>query len=299
MVAMTHLPFSERDLHYRHSGEWSPVALFAWAPVAGLAATFLAWLYARGLVDFVSQRLLPLLPLVFGAALGAVILCYVWVAKVRSPAIVVVLAAVVTTWAYYFHWAIWASSPEWVDLPPTVGPLDLALEPAWLLAVVAEAYEFGAWSFTGFRGAPGEPVTGPLLGLFWLLEAGMVFGTSLVVAQRGFATRPFCERCQRWHEKEKDIVRLWHADERVVLAVLRDRDLGRLDALQVVDRSRADTGYQCDLDVCPACGRVTLDLLWLESKVFLGMPYKSKTPRLRHLKLASAAADALRTIGGR
>jgi len=287
------------DPHYRHSGEWSPAAFAVWAVVAGLAATFLAWLCARALIDFAVPQILPLLPIAFGAALGAVTLFCARAAKVRSPVLVVVLTAVVTSWAYYFHWAVWASSPERGDLPPTVGPLDLALEPAWLLTVIAEAYEFGAWSFSRFGGAHGEPVSGPLLGLFWMCEAGLLFTTSLVVAQRGFAARPFCERCRSWYEKEKDVVRLWHRDERVVLAVLRDHDLGRLDALQVVDRSRSETGYRCDLDVCPGCSSVTLDLLWLERKGFLGMPYTAKRPRLRHLRLSPKAAEVLRTVGGR
>lgn len=292
---MPEIPYHERHRHYRFSGELSPLPLVLSTLILLLLATFLAWVYAWGQVQMDRFFGKAILPFLLAAALAALIVFSMRAARVRNPWIVAFVGSVVSAWTYYLHWAFWASLPVWVDKNPTTGPLDLLLDPAWLRTLIVSAYEHGTWSFSRF-GHVGEPVSGLPLGLLWSAELVTILGLSLFLSHRWFIDRPYCESCDLWYDTEDDALRVWHGDERAVVAVFRDRDLGRLGALQVVERGHADAWYQCDIDRCPGCGAVVLDVVHVERQSSLK---KSKRPLIRNLLLSPTAAHALRKLGGR
>lgn len=239
---------------YRHSGKFAPSLILVGAGLAVGASLPLAWLYALGIYYIPFVYLNVLLTLGFGWALGALVVWVLRGCRVRNTTLALLTALGVTALAFYFHWAAWVSTVLGSG-DVEVGVLDAALQPAALWSVVLAINETGAWGF-------GEsPVTGGVLWAIWAVEALIVFGVALFWTHVAFQDVPYCEVCDSWCEKEKNVARLTGPDPDVILDAVTGKDFAALATFPRVPLD-ADAGgwLEFDCECCPKCGRTnTLD----------------------------------------
>ncbi|AKF09053.1 hypothetical protein [Sandaracinus amylolyticus] len=242
--------------HYRHSNRlsllWLPPAL----AVCGAIAFVAAFVYAYVMVYVPVVQLAFLLPLLFGAGMGAVIAFVLKKAKVRSPFIATGIAFLVTAGSYALSWIPWTYATFARADVPGLTFLDVLWPPS-LVAMIAGIYETGAWSI-GTGG--GEAVSGVMLGVCWLMEALFVLGVVPFVAYGVAAGGVFCEKCERWCTYASDVMRLPVSAQRELAPRLDDRDLR---VLTEVPRAQPyDNPFLVvDLAMCSGCGETnTLSL---------------------------------------
>lgn len=235
------------ESHYRPSHRisflWFPVAL----GVSGGIAFVAAFVYAYAVVYVPVAQLAFMLPLLFGAGMGAAIAWLLKQAKTRSPFVSAGVATLVTGASYALSWLPWTYA-TFARAEVEVSFLDVLWPPS-LLAMIASIYETGAWSI----GSGGQPVSGIMLGVCWAAEALMVLGVAPFVALGVASSGVFCEKCERWCTHVKDVMRLPVDVQSHVAPRLDDRDLR---VLSEVGRAQPyDNPFlSVDLDVCPGCG---------------------------------------------
>jgi hypothetical protein len=113
--------------------------------------------------------------------------------------------------------------------------------PGEILAGMKQLYEEGSWALHS-----GDNVTGILLAIVWVVEAGIILGLSVVPTVRAIADTPFCEQNQCWLDEEKKISTIEAFTDPAQVAALRGGDLGPL--LQAKPRAPES----------PTFGRLTL-----------------------------------------
>lgn len=242
-------------VHYTHSGNFSPHLILVGVVLAALVSVPLAWLYALGIYHIPWVYLNLLLTVGFGWVLGAVMVWVLRGCRVRNTTLALMSAGAVVAFAFYFHWAAWVST-VFQGAEVDVGTLEAALQPGALWAAVLAINETGAWGF-------GEsPVTGGFLWAIWTAEALIVFGMALFWTHVEFQDVPYCEVCDSWCEKEKNVARLTGPDPDAILDAVTGRDFAALAAFPRVPLD-ADAGgwleFACEC--CPKCGRTnTIDV---------------------------------------
>ncbi|MBN1911492.1 MAG: hypothetical protein JW818_17245 [Pirellulales bacterium] len=227
--------------YYRHSGAVSPV---------GLVMTFLAGLATACVLAIVYSLLIVHVPFIyvnflatagFGVAIGMAIGHTAKAGKIRNPMVIGVFGLIFGLMGLYIAWG--------VDLIARVGFPDyvLAFHPRWLAHHIAIFYEEGYWGF-------GEkPVTGIVLAIVWLIEAGVIIGLATLIAYGVTATLTFCERCGTWNQLEEDVRRLVIGPgQEAVLERLKTGDLTVLMELSVAP-PEASVYLRVDLAHCATC----------------------------------------------
>ena len=138
--------------------------------------------------------------------------------KVRSGLIAGLCALSVGLIAWYLAWS--AHIHSLVDEAPWF------LYPHQVWAVMKLLYAEGSWGL-GFSSS--APVTGVILALVWLVEAGMIVGLCVIVGYGMVADTPFCEQHGCWLDEEKKISKLDAIVDPNHIAALQTGDLSPLN----------------------------------------------------------------------
>jgi hypothetical protein len=104
-----------------------------------------------------------------------------------------------------------------------------------------QLYEEGSWALHH-----GDNITGIPLAIVWVVEAGIILGSSVVPTVRAIEDTPYCEQNQCWLDKAKQISTIEAFTDPAQVAALQGGDLGPL----LLARPRAPES--------PTFGRLTL-----------------------------------------
>ena len=182
---------------YRHSGKFG-----VHGPLLAILAALIVG-YPLGIVYAYLVKWIPFIYLNFfitvgyGLAFGFMTVPLLKFAKVRSGIIALLTGLIVGLCAWYFNWNgfLHAMAKE----PPAL------ISAAQLSRLMKYLYENGSWGI-GF--SSNSPVTGIVLAIVWVVEAGVIIGASTLLAFAAVANTPFSERDNCWLDEEKTIEKL-------------------------------------------------------------------------------------------
>lgn len=268
---------------YRRSGKVSPASLTLAAMVLvplgivfgvaySAAVVYLPFIKLRGLVTFFA-----------GAGMGALAggLCYRL--KYRNVLFVFLTILGFTAIAYYASWAVHpalvlgAGQLGDAFVPVMIQGFDPGMIAGWIRGIFAE----GIWAVGGGGGAlSGWPVV-----LVWVVEAGLLFGTSLVTGMGAYGNRPFCENCHVWNDETEELANLPVSTTDPAWAKVRGGDISALRKLQISDAGD-DTYVELRLAECPSCDENDyLSALGIRLIMEDGQLKKKETDIFRHLSI--------------
>jgi hypothetical protein len=277
---------------YQHSGEFHLVPTVVGLAASTAVGAALGFVYAYGVFHIPYIIFNALLAFGFGWCLSRTNLWSLRAAKVRNTTTFVATATVASLAALYFSWATWVGivlRQGEID----VGTLDLAKEPFILAGTVQAINEVGVWTLFD------NDVKGIPLALIWLLEAAIVVGVGVLLARADFLDIPFCERCEAWCKKTKNVARLFHPDPDAVVSAVRFKNFAVLEGLGRPSLT-ADEGtwFQFDLDQCPKCTQMsTADLLLVVAKKNRkGQVDRTETKLIENLRLNNQEVAAIRAL---
>jgi len=182
---------------YKHSGKFGihgPLLAVLAAVVLGYPLGIL-YAYLVKWIPFIYLNFF--ITLGYGLAFGFLTVPLLRFAKVRNGIIAVLTGLAVGLCAAYLSWNgfLHAVAKD----PPAL------ITPAQVSRMMKYLYENGSWGI-GFSSS--TPVTGILLALVWLAEAGIIIGASALLAFGTVASTPFSERDECWLDEEKKIDKL-------------------------------------------------------------------------------------------
>jgi len=272
------------SLYYRHSGQFSPVAVFLAFLCGALAAAVLGFLYAyivlylplAGFVTFVISA-------GFGLGVGVAVARTARRCHLRNERVArwVALAAMLV--GFYVSWAVWVYA---LMVRAEVEGVTLAacLKPSVLWEAIVAINKAGAWSIAGM-----EP-TGIFLAVLWLLEAAILFGVAYITVE---LADPYCEKCRQWCVT-RPIARIQPMDPAELQSVLEGRQLERLLLSQADD---GEERMELDLSTCSKCNQLhTLSARHLTVKINDGKREMQSTHLVKHLIFSRDEALAVQNL---
>jgi hypothetical protein len=280
--------------YYRHSGRISFFGVVGGLATSAMLVIGVAPLYALVLVYNPSAYLGIVLPFLFGAAIGGLV---AWAMKKlgsRSWWFAPVLAFFTAAIAYAVSWPAWFAVMLWRN--------DLGLEalaafwPPAFLELLAGAYEEGVWTL----GRSDSAVSGPFLGIIWLLEAAIVLVTTPAVALGVAGSGVYCEGCHRWCVRvpgDASLEARFHASSAGQLSnALERRDLSVLTMVPRADDAENEW-VGGSLQVCDGCGGTNTLLLESVTRTYdsKGRPQLSRHRLVQHLLLRKDETDWARS----
>jgi len=205
---------------YRHSGKFQPAGpslAILTAVIAGFPAGY-AYAYFMRWIPFIYLNILA--AVFYGAAFGAAGGWFMKRYMVRNNPVALATGFAMGVIALYLAWnghmnAIFKDSP-------------LFCPPGEMIERMKVLYEKGTWSMH----SGDAPVTGPMLGLVWLVEAGMIIGFTTSICYGKIAHMPFCEDSQCWLDQVKEINTLREFNDPADVATFKAGDLGPLTKAQ-------------------------------------------------------------------
>lgn len=93
--------------------------------------------------------------------------------------------------AYWLHWIAWFAVLAFRNDMSSLDAVYLLFPPA-LFDMIGAVYDEGTWTIKG------SVVSGIPLGITWVIEALIFFGTGLVAALGTVGAGTFCARCKAW-----------------------------------------------------------------------------------------------------
>lgn len=178
---------------YVSSGKTPLFGLVLGLIAGAVIAPFLAVIYAFAIAYIPIVYLLFILTVVFGAVVGGTTGMVMHFFKVRSTLVVLLSCFLIGVFAWLVSWPPWIFAVFFrADVP--IGPLDV-LNPFFLVDALGQIYETGTWSVG--RGST-TAVSGLMLGVVWLIEAGLIVGSATLVGAFAGGDRVFCEKCESW-----------------------------------------------------------------------------------------------------
>lgn len=231
---------------YRPSGKVGVLGIFAGAATALVLGPVLGGLYAAAIAYIPFIYVNVLLTLVFGAAIGFAMTLAMEMGKVRNTWVIVGGAFLGTCFVHYVGWMIWMAVMCFrSDIP--IPFFEIMFPPTFVMMII-DLSEVGAWTLRG------NPVSGVMLWIVWIVEALIVFGTSLAVAGSTGNSRPFCEACESWCTARNDVARFaGENDGDAIGQRLMALDLGVL-AQTPRAHPQATAYFQVDIARCESCG---------------------------------------------
>ena len=281
--------------YYKPSGKISILGVLGSLAVGGVVAFIGAFLYALALVYNPSAYLGIILPALFGAGVAGASAFVGKKLKVRNAWVSMGIAVVLTMSGYLVSWIPW----EWFTLYHLGNQVDwlAVIYPPSFIDILGLIYENGAWTIGS--SSSGGAVSGLMLALVWLLEAGIVFGTSAFTAYAVGSSGVFCETCEEWCRKIAGLFN--HAPEaqgQIANALGGARDLSVLTS--AAPAAGTPTWVETELNHCRCGATNTLLVQRCERKVDgRGNVSITKAPIVEHLLLAKEEADRLRSAAGK
>jgi len=202
---------------YRHSGKFGvhgPLLAVLAACLLGYPLG-IAYAYLIDWIPFVYLNFF--ITLFYGMAFGLLSAFLLRFARVRNTLVASLTGLASGACAYYFSWNGYVHML--MSDPPLLADFGQLSRLTNLL------YTVGSWSI----GSSGTPVTGPLLGLVWAVEATMIIGACTVLAYGAVALVPYCESCRNWLSEEEKIDTLDHFDSPQHIEQLKAGSIAPLD----------------------------------------------------------------------
>ncbi len=269
---------------YRRSGKVSPASLTIAAIVLVPLGIVLGAVYSAAVVYLPLIKLRGLITFFAGAGIGALAgrLCYQL--KYRNAMFVFLTILGFTAIAYYASWAVHPALVLGVGqlgdafVPVMIQGFDPGVIAGWIRGIFAE----GIWAVGGGGGAlSGWPVV-----LVWLVEAGLLFGTSLVTGMGAYGNRPFCENCHCWNDETEELANLPVSTTDPTWAKVRGGDVSALRKLQISEAGD-DTFVELRLAECPSCDENDyLSAIGIQLSLEDGQLKKKETDIFRHLSIS-------------
>ena len=220
---------------YKHSGT-CPVNGYFLVPLLGFLSLFIlapVYAYAIKYIPFIYIDFILIGG--YGFALGMVVHFSSKVLKMRNDIVVMTLGAIVGFAGLYMGWVFWIHA--------LIGKI--VISPLTLMRVIPIIGEKGTWSLKGSQ------VTGIVLYLFWLIEAGAIIVIAAFASKIG---TPFCERCDEWAETEYQILPL---EKNVPIAqVVASLKRGDFEPLMSMPRTSLGEHIYAKINFCSACRKL-------------------------------------------
>ena len=148
----------------------------------------------------------------YGFAVGLVAGIMLKFGKVRNNTVSFLCALLGALMALYCEWS--------GHLHSLIPGAPFFTEPGQLMDFVKVLYEEVSWGMSS-----GGNVTGILLGIVWLIEAGIIVVLATLAGHGSVATTPFCEKNMCWLDEEKKIDTLAAFTEPDQIAAISHGDL--------------------------------------------------------------------------
>ena len=227
------------SLYYKESGQLGTMGPTLMG-IGGLIASLVLgaiYAYATFYIPFIYINFLITLGL--GIGLGFVVGKAALIGKVRNQRAVVVFALVAGVLAEFFNWVFWIHAAFEQEM--------LTFSFSAILDVMQVLAEEGAWSVFGIT------PSGIMLYLVWLIEAGIIIGTTTLIAMGHAIGKPFCENCDRWVDTEvvsSRLARIIHPAK--LVEDLENQDFTTITALEQVEHN-ATRRTKLELSTCKNC----------------------------------------------
>lgn len=185
-------------------------------PVAAAAVAFplgFAYAYLDKWLPFVLLRILVTFG--YGFVFGMLATWLLKRGRVRNNAVALLGGTIVGLIALYFQWN------GYVHMLTEGAPPLLSLDMLWQIMQVL--LKQGTWSLKG-----GSNITGVMLGIVWLVEAGIIVGFSSLAPFGTIAATPYCETTHCWLDEERKIDALEAFTDPTQIAALQRDDLAPL-----------------------------------------------------------------------
>lgn len=243
---------------YLPSGAVAPVALVIGSVGAIGAAAIMAigYQYAVHYIPFIYAN--ALLTLALGAGVGLATGSVLKFGKCRNAALASglglaagALALVVTHWVGYRQ-AVGEIQEVLASEGETVETVEQALPFGEYLRLKSET----GWTIGSARPSTikaGLEISGALVWVVWLIEAGAIIGVATFLARKPL-DHPFCESCGLWTKSEAVGTLTPCSFSKLSTAVLRD------DMAAIIEPERdatSDRTAHFTLHRCPSCGQAT------------------------------------------
>jgi hypothetical protein len=159
--------------------------------------------------------------------------------KIRSPLFITVVAFVSMLLGLWIYWGAyrWAKEGAGVGLA--------AWSPQELIAFGQRLFEEGSFKLRR------TTVDGPLLVIFWLLEAVVMFCGIVGIAQ-AHVWQPFCETCQQWTITRAGLIRLAASGKEPTFDQVLAGDFALLATFPLANE-KASPHVRLDLTTCLQC----------------------------------------------
>ncbi|MGE3316024.1 MAG: hypothetical protein AB7O26_12995 [Planctomycetaceae bacterium] len=257
------------DRYYRDSGA---------VPLKGTMLMLFGGIGAACAVSFAYAALARFNPYIFinafgvigfGCAVGFIInRCARWGA-VRNRKFLTIVGLALAALAVYFSW-MW-----YIFLLMDWNPNAIILEPWIMWQVLQQIAANGLWSMGAFA-----PRGWQLYG-FWLLEAGIVFLSTVLVA-RG-STIPYCEACARWTTPVQRKLRLQLCGTDELREELEAENYQVLDSLAAAELNPNDH-YEVDVYRCDQCSDSNfLGITRVQVSMKDGSPNTNRNNLIQHI----------------
>lgn len=204
---------------YRHSGKFGahgPLLALAFAMVAGFPLGY-AYAYLTQWIPFIYFNVIATFG--YGVVFGVVCGKLMKYALVRNNAIALLTGFAAGLIVLYLAWNGHVHS-TFQDAPIFCSPREIYY-------AAQQLYEHGSWGLHS-----DAPLTGVLLGIVWLVEAGIIVGFCTLVSYNVVAEVPFCETTGCWLDQTKRIDTLAPFTDSAQLAAFKAGDLGPLTQAQ-------------------------------------------------------------------
>lgn len=206
---------SEKFSAYKHSGKFGmhAPALMAIITAAASFALGLAYAYLVKWIPFIYLNFL--LTAGYGFVIGFVAGFMLKVGKVRNTPVLFMCGLLGGAMALYGSWS--------GHLHALIPGAPIFASPDQLISFIKILYAEGSWGMSS-----GSNVTGVMLAIVWVIEAGIMVGLVTLVPVGMLSDTPFCEKNQCWLDEEKKINTLAAFTEPEQIAALSSGDLGPL-----------------------------------------------------------------------
>lgn len=273
--------------YYRHTGRITALgtALGVLTGVGVAIVLGFVYAYAVGYCPIIYANIF--IAIGFGLAMGGASAFVMKKFKIRNAQVGMAIVMLATALAYYWSWSVWTCEmlDRFSEVKRPFSYVDAATRPAIVIEFAKYVYEEGLWSLGRGSSSGRSTIKGVMIALVWLIEAALIFGGAWVMAWGMFGNHAFCEACEEWCDKEKDLRSLAVGKADFVRVELEKGNYAVLTPL--VAGGQSWPRWTMKLQQCPKCQNLNVVTLYEVTMTTdkQGKAQESATPIIRHLQL--------------
>ncbi|MCP3924411.1 MAG: hypothetical protein GY714_17690 [Desulfobacterales bacterium] len=230
----------QKSKYYEHSGTIGLMGLIYIILAGAIGSLLLGAIYGYAIFYIPFIYLNFFITLGFGGILGLLIGYSGKFGKVRNTKALVFFGLIFGIFAQYIGWVSWIHAFSGKEGAMVASPSNMY----YVVKMVADN---GAWSIFGWT------PKGFSIYSIWTIEALMIIGASTLFACIPIVSTPFCERCNKWIDKEEFIFPLEPIENvEILTSQLEGSDFTILNLLKETDDD-ASIYTQLKLLFCPDC----------------------------------------------